>query len=411
MVSAFALSVQGLPAEHRRTLALLGLHPGTDVGVPAVGALTGHDPAAVGELVRRLDHTNLVTCLPENRVRLHDLVRQYLIEHLLPEVALTDQDTALLNLLTHYVDRVRSSDELIAPHRYHPDELGGGSGQFATREEAMGWLDTEWQALTSLCGTAAARFPDLCWRLAYYLRDYFFLVKLWDPWITSHEQVLAAVRTSGDRYAEAITLNNLGIAHADRGDLPLARQCYEAALEAFRELDDRHGAVSARSNLAWTDLYLGAPEAAVRGLGEALQEYRSSGEHRNAAITLRGIALAEVELGRTDSALAHLGSALDVFLDLGLPLDVAMTLNGKGWVCFRAGRHAEAERHYLAAVASSEACGSGYEAARARLGLGNVAAAAGDRERARELWRQADAFEGTLKPLMVGEARARAAAD
>lgn len=410
VVSAFSVSVQGLPAAQRRVLALLGLHPGTDVGLPAIGALTGHDPVTAAEVVRRLDHANLVTRLPENRVRLHDLVRQYLIEHLLPEVALTDQDTALLGLLTHSVERARAGDELIAPHRYRPDDLAGGSAQFASRDEAMRWLDTEWRALTSLCGTAAARFPDLCWRLAYYLRDYFFLAKLWDPWISSHEQVLAAVRASGDRRAEAITLNNLGIAHADRGDLPAARGCYEGALALFRELGDRHGAVSTCSNLAWIDLYLGAPESAVRGLEDALREYRASGEHRNTAITLRGIALAEVELGRADSALARLDEALGVFVELGLDLDVAMTLNGKGWVCFRAGRHAEAGRHYLAAVAASEDCGSGYEAARARLGLGNVAAATGNLGRARELWREADAFEGALNPLMVGEARARAAA-
>ncbi|MEV6239110.1 tetratricopeptide repeat protein [Lentzea sp. NPDC051838] len=411
VVSAFAVSVQGLTGAERGTLALLGLHPGTDVGLPAIGALAGRDPATTEEVVRRLDYAGLVTFLLDNRVRLHDLVRQYLVEHLLPEVPVTDQDAALLRLLTRCVDRARAGNELIAPSRYHPDDLGGGAAEFASREDAVRWLDTEWRSLTSLCRTAATRFPDQCWRLAYYLRDYFFLAKLWDPWISTHEYVLAAVRASGDRRAEAITLNNLGMAHSDRGDLQPARSCYEAALELFRQIGDQHGAVSTGSNLAWVDIYLGSPDKAVRGLEDALERYRAGGEQRNVAITLRGMALAEVELGQETLALAHLREAEEIFGELGLDLDVAMTLNAKGWVCFRAASHAEAERHYLDAVAVSEAVASEYEAARARLGLGNVAAALGDFVRARAAWEEADRFDGILKPLMVGEARARLALD
>lgn len=406
VVSAFSVSVDGLSPLERRVLTLLGLHPGTDLGLPAIAALAGLDDITAGEVVRRLDYANLVTSLPRHRVRLHDLVRQYLIEHLLPEVPVTDQDTALLGLLTHSVARARAGDELIAPQRYRLDEEPG-TAEFATKEEAMSWLDTEWRALKSLCGTAASRFPDLCWRLAYYLRDYFFLAKLWDPWIESHEQVIAAVRTSGDQLAEAITLNNLGVAHSDRGDLPAARRCYEEALALFLALGDQRWSVSVRSNLAWVDIYVGEHEAALRGLVAALDEYRALGEERNAAITLRGIALAEVELGRATSAMERLREAQEVFVGLGLDLDVAMSMNGKGWVCFRAGRLAEAQEHYLDAVVTSEACQSGYEWSRAKLGLGNVAAAAGDVERALGFWAEADTYEGTMSPLMCGEARIR----
>ncbi len=70
-----------------------------------------------------------------------------------------------------------------------------------------------------------------------------------------------------------------------------------------------------------------------------------------------------------------------------LPLDAAMALNCLGWTYFRSGRHAEsATTAYRRAVAAGERAGSPYEVARAKTGLGNIAAAADDLETAQRSW-------------------------
>lgn len=411
VASAFALSVRGLDEAHRRLFALLGLHPGTDIELSAAAALAGHDLATVEHLLTGLDRAHLGVLLPGERVRLHDLVRLFAIEHVLPDTTPDDRLTAVRGLLDYVLRRTFFADALIAPHRFRPDlpPSDVSAEGFADRDAAIAWLDGAWPSLVAMCGTAVEHdLVDRSWLLAFLLHDYFFLTKLWAPWIELLEKVATATRAAGLRGPLAMTLNNLGIALADRGELVASQKRYREALEIFEEVGDPHGVTSSRSNLAWVDLYLGEHLSARENMCLALDAYRRAGADRNAAITLRGIALVEVELGSYEDALAHAGQALAEFTGLGLELDVVMTLNCLGWVRFRAGHLEEAAEAYRRAVVGGERCGSRYEATRARIGLGNAAAASGDRERAEAHWAAADEFDGALSPLMVGEARARA---
>ncbi|MCC8245501.1 tetratricopeptide repeat protein [Saccharothrix luteola] len=408
VAAAFALSHRELPPEQARVFALLALHPGRDIGVDEVAALAGVDLERARVLVDRLGDVHLVTHTADGHVALHDLLGDF--ARALP--AAEDHDAAVLRLLDHTLLLAESSDEHLAPHRYRMplelDHLPAFSAGFPDRESAVTWLDRRWPTLVGLCGLAGARgLHSRCWQLAFLLRDYFFQAKLWDQWIDTHRTAAASARAAGDDRALAMTLNNLGIAHADRGELEQAGGYYAEAMELFREVGDEHGSINAESNLAWVALYLGDLERAWHGLRSAEAAYRRLGNERNAAISLRGISLVETELGRYDDAVEHADLSYDRFRRLGLPLDLVMSLNGSAWAHFRAGRLDQAAERYEQAVRSAGDCGSRYEEARARTGLGNVHAAAGRSAEAARAWARADELHPRLDPTMVGEARAR----
>jgi transcriptional regulator with XRE-family HTH domain/tetratricopeptide (TPR) repeat protein len=410
VTSAFALSLKSLSEPQQRLFGLLALHPGGDIELPAAAALGGHKPADAEHLLAGLDHAHLITQLPDDRIRLHDLLRRFAIEHVLPRIPPDQQKNAMHNLIDYVLRKVFSADELIAPHRFRPPLPPSDvtAEPFTDRATALAWLDREWPTLVTLNARAIARgLIDRCWLLPYLLHDYFFLTKLWEPWIESLEMTAAATRTFDERRALAMTLNNLGVAQADSGELAKSQRHYREALGLFLALGDEHGITTARSNLAWVDIYLGEHLAAVEGMTAALAAYRRAGADRNAAITLRGIALAEVELGRFDDALAHAEQARGEFIALNLDLDIVMTLNCLAWVHFRAGHATKAANLYQQAVEAGEQYGSRYEVARAQTGLGNVAAIRGELELADRYWSEADRFDGVLNPMMVGEARIR----
>ncbi|SFR05857.1 Tetratricopeptide repeat-containing protein [Lentzea waywayandensis] len=414
VAAAFSLSCQALTAAQLRLFALLALHPGRDVEVRSAAALADLGLVETQRLLDDLGDVHLVSPLGTNHVTVHDLVRAFAGDRLLPGIGPAEQAAALRRLLDHSLVLTESSDEFLAPHR-HRLALSVGtlpevSVKFTERATATAWIDAEWPNLVALCRTAAARgLHDQCWQLAFLLRDFFFLTKLWDVWIDLHLLAADAARVAGDGKALAITLNNLGMAHADRGELAVAIGYYEEALEQFRELEDPRGVTDALSNIAWAALYQGDPGRTMRDLSEARASYLRMNSPRNAAIAFRGMALAEVELGSCDDAVRHAEESEAEFAALGLELDVVMSANCTAWAHFRAGRLDDAAEQYARAVELARNCGSQYEMARATTGLGNVDAAKGHLGAAATHWAAADQLHGGLNDVMVGETRARKA--
>jgi tetratricopeptide (TPR) repeat protein/DNA-binding XRE family transcriptional regulator len=414
VAAAFHLSYQGLPDDQRRLFGLLALHPGRDIAVRSAAALAGIGLTDAERLLNRLGDAHLTIRVAGGYTRFHDLVRVFAVAHALPAVPADDQDAAVRRLLDFALCQAAAGDQLLAPQRYRPEltlaDLPPIEPGFADRDAALAWWDTEWPNLVALCDLASARSRHTqCWQLAFLLREFFFRAKLWEPWIDTHRVAVGSARAVGDGRALAMTLNNLGMAHVDRGDLADARDLYAEALTLFGAAGDEYGTIGTQTYLAWVDLYLGDTESALRHLEVALESYRRTGSARNAAITLRGIALAETALGRFAVALDHAEQAYAEVEELGLDLDMTMGRNCVAWVHFRAGRLDAAAEHYVQAAELAEHSGSRHELARALTGLGNVAARRGEHAAADESWTRAAELHGGLNPIMVGEADVRRA--
>ncbi len=410
--AAFSLSYRDLPADQQRMFGLLSLHPGRDIAVRAAAALAGEGLPETERLLWLLDDAHMITQRPGGYVGFHDLMRVFATEHVLPTLPTAEQDAARCRLLDLALFQTIASDSMLTPHRYHPPvslpDLPDVAEGFIDKDAALAWLDAEWPSLVALCGMASAHGRhERCWQLAFFLRDYFFHAKLWVPWIDTHRLALTSARLAGNDGATAMTLNNLGMAHMDRGDPEAARNHCTEALRLFRSRADERGAATVRCNLAWANLYLGSPIVALRHLKIALNFYQRTGATRNAAITLRGIALTEAEMGSFADALRDAEQARDEVRELELELDMAMALNCIAWIHFRTGRYQEAAVLYEQAVESGERSGNRYEVARAQTGRGNVAAAEGNQAKALELWSLAAELTSDLSPVVIGEARVR----
>ncbi|NYI93271.1 tetratricopeptide (TPR) repeat protein/transcriptional regulator with XRE-family HTH domain [Amycolatopsis endophytica] len=410
--AAFALSADQLPASEARLLGLLTRYPGTDFGVPAAAALGGLGTHETDRLLERLYDGHLLTQPSAGRYAFHDLVKSFASEKILDALAPSDRSAAFGRLLDFAVRTTELADRLIAPLRYRPAIEPAVDApaplDLATEREALDWLRLEWPNLVALCRAAGENgHPTRCWQLAYLLRTFYFLAKLWDAWCDTHRWARSAAEADGDRWALAVTTANLGVGLIDRGDIEAASVCYREALARYREIGDEHGESTVLAHQGWARHYLGDHAGALADLREALGFYERADNVRNAAITRRGIALVLTTAGRPGEAAAIAEATLEVFDGLGLRFDAVMSLNCLGWARFHSGEYERAADAYREALRRAESCGSPHEAARAHTGLGNIAHATGDREEAAVAWDLADETHPDLDPRIVGEAAAR----
>ncbi|WP_040831180.1 ATP-binding protein [Nocardia jiangxiensis] len=410
VMTAFRLSYGVLSTDLRQFFGVLALIPGNEIDPRTAAAVAGLSLRPTKRMLAELHDSHMIVRTAGQYYGFHDLLRLFAVDQALTDVSVEDRDDALRRLLDYSTFQAEASSELIAPHRRRLalvlDQLPEVTTGFSDRHQALAWIRHEWPCLVELCKVAADRgMHRRCWQLAFSMRDFFFLDKLWDPWIRTHTIAADAARAANDDRAWGTTLNNLGIAYADRGELSTAAAHYKQAYAVLSQTDDDHGLTNAGCNLGWVDLYLGNHSTALSSLRDAFDSYRRSGSRRNAAITLRGIALTETELGSYDDALAHATQALTEARELDLELDAVMSINCIAWVCYCAGRLAEAASYYAQAVEQGEQCETSYEIARAMTGLGNTHAATGSRQVAEDLWTRASATHSALDPKMVGEAR------
>jgi len=389
VAASIRVSLHDLPAALARTFALLATDPGTDFDPGAAAALADVPP---GEAARRLGHLadrHLIIEHAAGRYRFHDLIRVFAGHYALESVPADERTAALRRLTDYFLGAAEAADSLITPYRYRvPIEVPDRAAvlpSLGDYDAAFAWLSVEQGNLADTCIAAgAAGFDVACWQLAYALRGYYYLTKSWQPWTATHEAAVAAAHRCGDVRAEAMIVNNLGLACLEQGAADLAAGYYREARRLFAEVSDPHGENTARANLAW--LLFGKNRFAefIAEMRPVLYFYREAGAERNAAITLRGIGLAEAELGLISESVADLRQALNVFARLGLRLDTAMTWNGLGETYQRADDGQLAAAAFAEALTTSEQSGSEYEQARAHHRLGQLAAAAGDRDSARE---------------------------
>jgi tetratricopeptide (TPR) repeat protein len=255
---------------------------------------------------------------------------------------------------------------------------------------AMAWCRTEAALVHRLCSLALELGLDAdCWRLAYGMRDYFFVVKAFTPWIASHRIALQAAERGCDLWAQAATRNNLGMAYVEQGQLGAAQAQYQRALELQRTIGDSRGVATTLGHQAWASHAAGQHDAAISLAQQANTLNRRQDNRRSLAIMDRTVALAYSGNGQYREALKQLAACQDILADLDLPLDVAMTFNCMGEVHCAMGQFAEADTCHAFAAEQSIGCGGIGEQVRAVRGQAAVARASGAADRAKDLDQEA----------------------
>lgn len=399
--TVFSWSYNRIDGDHAAVFHAIGLGPGRGVEAQTIAAIAGRPVDTVVRVLADLARAHLVTELGGGRYGMHDLLHVYA-----GEVAAASDDPppedARRRLFDHYLQSAARADRLLTPHRVRipltgDQEVGRG---FADAAAAKLWLGAEEQNLVALSRLEDPSLDEHRWQLAYVLRDYFYLTKQLDGWLETHVNGLSAARRRGNDYAEALTLNNLGMAMTASGLLDDAMRQFTAAKEIFARIGDRGGESNSLANMASVLRRQGNPASALRLLEAAMTYYRLTGSANHIGITLRSMANAHLHLGQPAEALRCAQEAVALATWLEFPLDIAQASNILGAAYRQLGELVLAEIAHRQALEMGESCESEFEQAWAHRGLGSVALEDGRASTALVHWQTAHAlFQDVGSPL------------
>ncbi len=166
--AAIAQSDRMLPDSARRLLRLLALHPGRDIGYPAVAALADITVDAAHAHLSALVDAQLVEQPREDRYSLHELVRGYAAEAVDSREPARQVRAAETRLFDHYCQATTAAVSLLRSDR---DRSTGHAPD--TVEQARRWMGDEYPNLLLITAHAAVHGrPELAHFLATTLARY-----------------------------------------------------------------------------------------------------------------------------------------------------------------------------------------------------------------------------------------------
>ncbi|MEV4615663.1 AfsR/SARP family transcriptional regulator [Kitasatospora sp. NPDC049258] len=311
--SALNLTHRHLDPQGARLLALLAVHPGDEVDVPAAAALLGAGPAAARRALGSLASYHLLTEAAPGRFHRHDLIRVYgreLLDALEPDTG----RLARARLLDYYLAATLHGATRLQPHlaelgspaEHHPPALP----VLPDVRGALAWFAGEEPVVRSLVDAAAAAGGEYrrAWQLAHLANCLYYGAGRLTDRLSCLRSGLAAAARTGDqlpiallesataralggrhRPAEALalaaraadrtaplggaahvhTLTVLSLARADHGDLDGGVATSERALALLRELGVREAGACALAHAAGLRARSGDGATALRYAREA----------------------------------------------------------------------------------------------------------------------------------------------
>ena len=389
---ALDLSYQQLPADRRRLLRLLALHPGDDLDAYAAAALAGVDLATARAHLRELcgDHLLLGSA---GRYTFHDLVRAFATNRARDEDPPAGRRAALTRLFDHYLAVTAAAMNTLHPAeaRLRPrlPATGTPAPDLTDPDDALAWLNAERPTLVAVAAhTAAHGWPTHTTRLARTLFRYLDGGHRADA-LTVHGHAYHAARRSGDPAAQADALADLGIAQMCLGRHGPADQHLQRALVLFRQAGDPAGQARTRNALGSISAELGRYRTATDHFTQALALYRQAGDRIGEARVLNRLGVVEERLGRYPTATDHFTQALALCRQTGFQAGEATALYRVGDVELRSGRYGPAGGHLRQALTFFRQLGNRAGEAEALDTLGTLHTRTGRPDQAAEFHRQA----------------------
>lgn len=407
-------SYKSLSPDLRRTFRLLGIHPGSDIGIEAAAALTGDDATVVTRRLRALADAHLLQESANNRFQMHDLVRVYSVERAQAEESQKDRIKAIRRMLTWYLLAADKARRAILPYSASFPLVPAGEitpiEGFGSGPEAMRWFDTERRNLQVLLRQASelAQF-DIAWKLAIAVSGYLELGAYWTEWEEAVSTGLTAAQTLGDRFGEAASLSILGDVSWRDGRPDEAIERYERTVAIAREIAVGWLEGFGLRGLGLINEERGHLEAASGFFESALEVFRSSGFRRGEGMSLLSLGACARALGDPRSATARDVAAVEIFEEIGDRWTVAWGSVDLGKSYVAEGRLTEALSVLRTAVAIFDDFGDRRCQAQALFLLGDVLRESGDETAAADSWQQAMALYELLADPRAHEVRQRLA--
>ncbi|MFF5206082.1 BTAD domain-containing putative transcriptional regulator [Streptosporangium sp. NPDC000396] len=342
--ATFELSYRSLDERERRTFRLLGLHPGPDISLEAIAALSGLPLNEVHEVTDTLVRAHLVHRVSDERLTMHDLVRIYARDHSSVDDTEDNCHSALSNMFNWYAHTVRSAmgyidldATLLRPTT--PVPLGG-SKEFSDYDSSLAWLEAERPNLIPLVSHAAVHgWPVVAWQLTHIVAYFFYLRDYVDDWIDTHKIALSAAQRIGDQHGEAMILITMGHAYMSTSQYPEFLDCQRQAVALSRATGDLSGEANALGYMGYGLIRTGRYAEAIEALQQARGMHGSLGNQGGEFSVLLDLAGAYLHIGRIVDSLECLHLCLPYWREQERIHDEAYTLLTLGEAHARLGDH------------------------------------------------------------------------
>jgi tetratricopeptide (TPR) repeat protein len=396
--TVFAWSYRSLTPQAARVFRLLGLHPGPDVSLEAAAALGAVSPVTARRQLDTLVGAHLLEEGGHHRYQFHDLLRAYALDQAQTEEPEEGRRAALERVLGWYLHTAAAaaragSNSYTLPVDLHPLAEGVSPVVFEDGSAALAWYETERANLVAAVQAACAGGMDrIAWQIPAVLTMVIADREPAGTWLPVQQLALEAARRADDRYGEAVTLDNLGIASRHLFRLAQAEEYFSGALTAFRDLGDTLGQARAANGLGVTHMLAHHTDRAAVRFEEARRLVRDLGNQLYAGAFLRNLGWALLERGDLDPAETVLRQAADILSAAAEPLEQAEALTLLAAVHRRARRFGEADDAAEQALAMAGESDAALFEALALLELGRNAVARAEATEALSRLQQAAAL-------------------
>jgi tetratricopeptide (TPR) repeat protein len=410
--AVFSWSYQQLDGPAARLFRLLGLHPGSDITIPAAASLTGITRHAARRALRELTAANMLTERLPGRYSLHDLLRAYAAERAHDTDTAADRRAATGRVLDHYLHTAHAAARLLSPPRtpvvlvpalpdVEPEHL-------TSHREALDWFEAEHQVLLAVTVLATETGFDVhAWQIPWAMADFLDQRGHWHDSAAIQAAALDAATRLGDILGQATASRALGKACAWLNDYDQSRAHLADSLRQYRQLGDRGGQARVHQSLLWVAERQARYAEALDHAEQALALFRATGNQAGLAEALNAVGWCQVLLGDPQQARASCHRALTLNREQGNSRHEAHTWDSLGYIEHQLGHLAEAAACYQRALLLFRQFGDRFYQADALTHLGDTHHAADELTAARDAWQQALAILDDLHHPDAGQVRAK----
>ncbi len=373
--------------------ALLGVHCGPDITVPAAASLAGVPRPDARRALAELAGASLAAEHRPGRYVLHDLVRGYAAGHARQAFGAAGIRAAIGRSLDHYLHVETISFEKPLPFPVAPPAPGVVPEHFADETGLLQWIRAEHQVLLQATFQAtAAGLLTQAWQMFASLSLALGGQGLWTDWRAVGQALLGAAETAGDHVALGWTHAMLGWFGMFTGAQDEDRGHLVQALDHFRRAGDLNGQARAHTFASQVDSWNGAWARAAAHCGQALALSRQAGDGAWQGWALAGLGICHAHLGNYDVARGCARQALEAGPEAGDPMILAFAWSALGVVHSRLGEHRQAMRCYQQALALPRQRKNSLDRwwlAGLLVGFGQACQGAGDLPAAAGAWQEA----------------------
>jgi DNA-binding SARP family transcriptional activator/tetratricopeptide (TPR) repeat protein len=344
------------PADRAAALLLPSLATPDVVAIdPALAAaIAGAEPARARDSLDRLVDAQLLYARPDNRYRMHDLIRLFSRERIAGTPAAAE---ALRRTLAYYTVGAQTAKAMLqfsgAPE---PDAplAAAGPARFPDSVAALRWLEAELPDMvavtTQATAVAAPAILGLVGRLAGALNGFLLMQSRHTAGLQLHEQALLAARQLGDDRARARALGNLATMIYRSGDPGRAVELVSEAVDLCAKVGDRHTQAAALGNLGAFQDRLGHFDEALATMRRAHALRAELGDHNGQMRLLQNMGVLYRRMGRPDAAIVCYRDSLALARTTGNRPTEAANLSNLGRTYLDLGRPDLARDHLLMAL-------------------------------------------------------------